>query len=250
VKKAPSALGTKRAMIAHMLSEDIGSGKYPVGSNLPSENDLAQSFGVSRHTIRVALTSLQESGLIASRQGIGNIVRNSSAPVRYVQAFDSLNDILQYAATTPVKIVDKAELTVDAALAAWLGCKSGERWWRVRTIRFSQDKKVCVAVTDIYIPYIFGSILNHLDESGGTVLTLIEGMLGKSIVEVRQEIASTKASAADASILNVRPLDPMLTITRHYFGSNGQLLEVSRAVHPGEIFGYSLRIRLARDSAY
>lgn len=236
-------------MIAHILAEDIGSGKYPVGSNLPSENDLAQAFGVSRHTVRIALTSLQESGLVASRQGIGNVVRNSSAPVRYVQAFDSLNDILQYAATTPVEITDKEELVVDETLAAWLGCKAGERWWRVTTVRFAQDKRVPVAATEIYIPYIFGSILNHLDESGGTILTLIEGMLGKAIVEVRQEIASTKATATDVRILNVDPLDPMLTITRHYYGANGQLLEVSRSVHPGEIFGYSLRIRLATRDA-
>ncbi len=58
---APKA-GTKRAMIAHTLSSDIQEGKYPIGSALPSENELAQSFGVSRHTIRIALTTLLDTG--------------------------------------------------------------------------------------------------------------------------------------------------------------------------------------------
>jgi DNA-binding GntR family transcriptional regulator len=245
---APKA-GTKRAMIAHTLSSDIQEGKYPIGSALPSENELAQSFGVSRHTIRIALTTLLDTGLISSHQGVGNIVRASSVPVRYAQSFDSLDNILQYAANTPVEFTGKTEVVVNAALAAWLGCKQGERWWRVTTIRFSSGKKTRVAASEIFIPYMFGSILNHTKKSGGTLLTLIEGMLGKSIVEITQEITASKATAAEAKDLMIAPRDPVLRIVRRYFGEGRQLLEVSRSAHPAESFSYAMRVRLTMKSA-
>jgi DNA-binding GntR family transcriptional regulator len=161
VKKIVPVAGTKRARIAHALSTDIQEGKYPIGSALPSENELAQSFGVSRHTIRIALTTLHDSGLITSHQGVGNIVRANNTSLRYAQSFDSLGNLLQYAANTPVEITGKSEVVANAAMAAWLGCKQGERWWRVTTIRFSSGKKTRVASTEKFNPYMFGSILNH-----------------------------------------------------------------------------------------
>lgn len=249
VKQALPFAGTKRAMIAHTLSSDIQDGRYPIGSALPSENELAQSFGVSRHTIRIALTTLHEAGLISSHQGVGNIVRASRVPVRYAQSFDSLGDILQYAANTPVEVTGKSEIVVSAALAAWLGCKQGERWWRITTIRFSTGKKARVASSEIFIPYMFGSLLNHLDKSGGTIFTLIESRLGKSIVEITQEITASKATAGEAKDLKIAPRDPVLRMVRRYFGTDRQLLEVSRSAHPAESFSYSMRVRLAMKPA-
>lgn len=57
----------------------IESGKLKVESRLPSENDLAQSFGVSRPVIREALVSLQALGLTTSRVGKGTYVVSSRA---------------------------------------------------------------------------------------------------------------------------------------------------------------------------
>jgi GntR family transcriptional regulator len=249
VKKIVPVAGTKRAMIAHALSTDIQEGKYPIGSALPSENELAQSFGVSRHTIRIALTTLHDSGLITSHQGVGNIVRANNTSLRYAQSFDSLGNLLQYAANTPVEITGKSEVVANAAMAAWLGCKQGERWWRVTTIRFSSGKKTRVASSEIFIPYMFGSILNHTATSSGTILTLFESILGKPIVEITQEITASKATAAEAKDLKIIPRDPVLRIVRRYFGANRQLFEVSRSAHPAESFSYSMRVRLTMKAA-
>jgi GntR family transcriptional regulator, transcriptional repressor for pyruvate dehydrogenase complex len=62
------------------LGEQIAAGRYPVGSRLPSELDLAQQFGVSRPVLRQALGRLRAEGLVTARQGAGNFVhrRNES----------------------------------------------------------------------------------------------------------------------------------------------------------------------------
>src|SRR5258707_13991823 len=54
--------------IAEKLTQKIHSGEMPDGSRLPSERELAETFGASRTSIREALLSLQSSGLISVRQ--------------------------------------------------------------------------------------------------------------------------------------------------------------------------------------
>ncbi|BFO09216.1 hypothetical protein GGER_17260 [Serratia rubidaea] len=51
------------------LKAGIHDGTYPVGDKLPSENELADAFGVSRAPVREALGILEVGGIISSRQG-------------------------------------------------------------------------------------------------------------------------------------------------------------------------------------
>lgn len=60
----------------NQLLQMIASGEWVEGSKLPSESQLCETLGVSRNTVRVALSKLNALGLIESRQGFGYSVRN------------------------------------------------------------------------------------------------------------------------------------------------------------------------------
>lgn len=60
--------------IYNMLYADIVNGLYKDGEKLPSESILTEKYGVSRHTLRMALAILSEDGLIQKYQGKGSIV--------------------------------------------------------------------------------------------------------------------------------------------------------------------------------
>ncbi|WP_246938543.1 FadR/GntR family transcriptional regulator [Bacillus pinisoli] len=68
-----------RKKVSHQVYEQlemmIRDGKFPPNSKLPTENELAKMFGVSRSPIREALSVLAASGLIESRQGGGSWVK-------------------------------------------------------------------------------------------------------------------------------------------------------------------------------
>jgi GntR family transcriptional regulator, transcriptional repressor for pyruvate dehydrogenase complex len=65
------------------LKAGISDGTFPVGEKLPSENILADAFGVSRVPVREALGVLEVSGIISSRQGGGHRVEQHSLLSKY-----------------------------------------------------------------------------------------------------------------------------------------------------------------------
>jgi GntR family transcriptional repressor for pyruvate dehydrogenase complex len=70
--------------ITESLRQDIVSGKYAPGTQLPAGKDLGHQFGVSITVVREALSRLKADGLVASRQGKGVFVPNDmrSRPFR------------------------------------------------------------------------------------------------------------------------------------------------------------------------
>jgi GntR family transcriptional repressor for pyruvate dehydrogenase complex len=82
--------------ITLMLRNDIVSGKYEPGRQLPAGKDLSDLFGVSITVIREALSRLKSDGLVASHQGKGVFVENDARarPFRLASPTGKQNSLL------------------------------------------------------------------------------------------------------------------------------------------------------------
>ena len=74
IQKLKFAKMTLRDSIAEKLEEMILSEELKVGSKIPSEIELAESFGVSRNILREAFNILKERGMISGKAGDGTYV--------------------------------------------------------------------------------------------------------------------------------------------------------------------------------
>ncbi len=66
--------------ISQKLAKAIAGGEYEIGQRLPSERELAHTFGVSRPTVREAIIALELDGLVEVRLGSGVYVTNRLPP--------------------------------------------------------------------------------------------------------------------------------------------------------------------------
>lgn len=236
---------TKQDLLASALSSEIRSGRYKAGDRLPSEPQLSQSFGVSRHTVRAALRVLHDLGLVVSHKGVGTIVQETRLVSHYSQSFSSAEDLLQYAATTRVRVIDRTEIVVDAARAAQFGCKPGEHWWRVRTVRSDPASHSVVAFSELHIPLAFGAALQDLGRGKQPIFKRVEAQFGEAVTGIEQDISCMLALTDDeARHLKVPSASPALQINRRYLGNGGRVLEVVRSLHPSDMFKYSMRVQL------
>lgn len=241
---------TKHGLLTEALTAEIRAGRLCVGDLLPSEPQLSQRYGVSRQTVRAALRTLRQGGLISSQRGIGSTVIDTQVESRYSQSFGSAEDLLRYATTTPVKEVEREEVVVDAALAVRFGCKPGEHWWRVRTLRLKPGGRTAIACSDIHIPLAFAAVLDEIALSRQPIFALIEQRFQQPAVEIQQEIACVaRLTPGECRLLKLPPRSPGLEITRRYIGRGGRVLEVARSVHPPETFRYPMRLQLNAGAA-
>ncbi|MDT0682320.1 FadR/GntR family transcriptional regulator [Roseicyclus sp. F158] len=89
---------TKLSDVAYREMLDlIRDGTWATKSRLPSENEMAASFGVSRPVIRQALARLREEGLISSRRGSGSFVTRTPTSESQFPSITSIADITSLA---------------------------------------------------------------------------------------------------------------------------------------------------------
>src|SRR5262245_37240942 len=157
---------TRYPELAQHLAQGIASGRFPVGSLLPTELELCEQFSASRHTVRKALGELEELGLVSRRKHVGTRVESVRPAAGFSESLASIEDLVQFA-ETHVRVVRKIEEVVaDRALAKELACPVGTRWLRISSLR--QDEKQParpIGWTDVYVDAAYAELRNIVRKS-------------------------------------------------------------------------------------
>jgi GntR family transcriptional repressor for pyruvate dehydrogenase complex len=92
--KQPAPSANRVDTVYAGIIESMSSGEYPESGRLPTEAELAQKFGVSRPTVREALSRLRMDGLIASRRGSGSyVLRRPDKNIKRFAPIESIADV-------------------------------------------------------------------------------------------------------------------------------------------------------------
>jgi len=229
--------------VARALKEQIVGGLYPVGSQLPTEDELCERFSVSRYTVREALRRLREDNLVSSRQGAGTVVVPRRSTDSYVHDVMSINDLLAFATGARFAIESIKMISMDERLASRTGLASGDEWLAVRGLRQTEGAQFPVCATEYYINREFAAVGRLLQRHSGPIFPLIEDLFGQSIAEVHQEIAAVLVSPALADALKVETGTAALEMRRTYKLSNGDVAQVTINTHPASRFRHSMTMR-------
>jgi len=120
--------------VAGAIAAAIDQGRYPVGTRLPGERDLAEEFAVSRPTVREAMIALEIRGLVEARHGSGLYVIATSAELASpaeldVGAFELVEARILFegeAAAIAATVIDEAALAeLDETLAVMAAVDPG-----------------------------------------------------------------------------------------------------------------------------
>jgi len=232
--------------VAERLSDSITQGEYGIGSLLPTESELCDKFGVSRHTVREALRKLRDLGLVTRHQGVGTRVENAEISGRYVASLNSIQDMWRHVEQTQPKVVYKATERKSQALFALPSFPGDDTWQRVDVVRSNMfDQKLLpVSLSNIYINNAFKGVVGMIDKATVPIFSLIEKKYGPKVVRVQQEIAATMLDVPTAKLLKAKPNTPGLSITRIYTGPGNVVIQVSRAISPADRFTYEMELNL------
>lgn len=226
--------------ISESLLSEIAEGRFPVGSMLPTELELCERFGVSRFTVREALRRLHDLGMLNRRRGSGTVVRCLEPQATFVQALNSMSEMLQYPPETQIKALKSQEVTADAELAHMLRCGVGSKWERICCVRWLDNSSTPICWTDVYVLPSYKGVFDSIGTEHKPVFELLIDEFGESVTNVRVEMSASSVTPEMADALSVEPGTPAMTIVRRYIGKRNRTFEVSVSVHPEGRFTYAL----------
>lgn len=121
---APLEVGKRADAVVRRLSEGIRLGLLVADEQLPSESDLAESFGVSQVTVREALTALRGQGLVTTRRG-----RNGGSFVRRIRggASDLLRERLLEVSPSELRDLADHYAAIGGTCAQLAADRAGEQ---------------------------------------------------------------------------------------------------------------------------
>jgi len=235
--------------LENVLREKITSGTFPPGERLPTEIELIEAYGVSRITVRQALSALTEEGLIERQQGRGTFVANRrSRKGRFsgtIHLTGSLDELIAMGMDTPVKILEMNLVEADQHEAELLQIKVGVRIYRLKRLRLRENKPFGLIFN--YIPEEIGAKLTIEELGSGALLHTMETKLGLNLDSASQEIHAELADPYVAKLLGVRVGTALLSIERTVYTDKGKPVEFVHTLYRSDLYGYS--VRLVRDKA-
>ncbi|MGF3026738.1 GntR family transcriptional regulator [Methylobacterium aquaticum] len=240
------------AQVARDLTAGITTGRFPIGSLLPTELELCEHYGASRHTVRTAIRQLQDQGLVSRKKKAGTRVEAAAPTSGYRQSLASLEDLIQFGVAHIRTVQETAEVTADASLAAELGCEEGTRWFRISSLRLDgRPGGAPIGWTDVYIDPTYADLGDVVRASPDVLITtLIEQRYGRRSAEIRQDVDAIALPAVRAAALQAKPEAPALRIVRQYLDEKGKVFEISSTIHPVGRFTVSQRLRRMYENGH
>ncbi len=148
LKEKPPSLAEQ---VLYRLMDGIRRGTYPPGSKLPPENCLAEELGVSRATVRQALSRLAERDLITRKPGDGTYVTNLSGVANPLNQFVHLfQRIAEHGCKPDFLTLSVETVPADAKLSTALRVRPESDVLKVRKV-FTADGRPVIYVIN-YVP--------------------------------------------------------------------------------------------------
>ena len=230
--------------IRETLRDEIKRGEYKRGEKLPSEDELASKYGVSRMTVRQGILDLIDEGMIYRRHGVGTFVAFPHVERDHSHLTNFFEIAQQAGIKVDARILKVEILPAKQKIASELEIPEGDSVIHIKTLRFTDD--VPVTVHDAYIPHrLFSSLLTQdLKSLESQHLWSILESFGFKLKRAIQKLEAREAGDEIAELLEIDESAPILFKERTTYADDGTPVEFIFCYNRGDM--YSLTVTLER----
>jgi GntR family transcriptional regulator len=225
-----------------LLKRRIASGSISNGTRLPTEQQLAVGFGVSRITAKRVMDLLAADDLIERKRGKGSHVTYEPSDTE-VEAplVGMLEKLASMSRTTVVKVLQVSEIEPSQNIVEDLNLEPGETVHYVQRVRSSEDG----APFAYYESWTRGISHGFTAENiSKTQRFAIMAENGHDIGRIEQYLSAGAATAEVADSLGLHIGDPVLTLLRHSYDANGDVVDLLSCQYHPDRFHYRMNLSM------
>ncbi|KGJ87903.1 histidine utilization repressor [Thalassotalea sp. ND16A] len=219
----------KFTQIKQFIFEQIESGTWSEHQRVPSENELASQFGVSRMTARRALQELTDEGVLSRSKGSGTFVASFKSQSSLMEIRNIADEVKAAGHTYSAKPVGIEKLLADAAIAIELDIAIGDSVYFSKILHMQNDQPIQLeqrfvnaALVPNYINQDFSVITPHEYLSKEAPLT-----------EATHQIEAVLSEATITALLAIKAEQPCLQVKRRTWSSHG-VVSLAILTSPGD----------------
>lgn len=223
--------------VAQHLESAIADGTLAAGTLLLNEVDMADALALSRPTMRRALQSLVDKGLLVRRRGVGTRVVQSKMrrSLELTSLFEDLSKIGQ-APTTLVLSSETVQAPPDVAAKMRLAPDSDV----VELVRLRNAGGKPIAKMTNFVPVDMVRLTS--DDLAQRGLYDLMRSQGVTLHSADQTIGAAKASAADAKLLDEPRGAALLTMERVAYDDRGRVVEYGRHLYAASRYSFEISL--------
>lgn len=219
------------------LKQKIEAGSWQVGTRIPSERKLAETYHVSRMTLRQAVQTLIDEGLLRRAIGSGTFVTNQKVQ-EHMSGISSFTETMEAVGKVPssktlsYKIIEPTFKESQA-----LELKANERVLRMERLRFGDGEPICLETTTVSAELIKGMPQVDVTESFYRSLAEQKGIIPAN---AKQYISAILASPRIAEMLDIKAGDPILKLKQISYLKNQKPFEFVETQYVAQRFEFYL----------
>jgi len=227
-----SANRPRHVELSRKLAQAIVSGNFSVGERFPTESDLQERFGVGRHTVREALKTLTDQGLLVRKPKVGTMVVGDKPQSQYTHLIRDIRGLLDFSGNTRLQIEYAGIMTPGDVLSDHLNIEPGAKWLRIAGIRYTREDNTPLCWSEIYVPQGFPLDRQKILAGVNPIYEYICAEHGMKLDQVEQEISAGLMGEQAALLLESTPGSATLTVVRRYLDQDGTLFEITINTYP------------------
>jgi GntR family transcriptional regulator, phosphonate transport system regulatory protein len=218
--------------IAESLSADLRSGRIKPGDRLPTELELAERFSVNRHTVRRAVATLAEQGILRIEQGRGTFVNDKTIDYVLGRRTRFSANLLAQGREPGHRLISAERTTVSGTIAADLKLREGAAVMRIETLGIGDGAPMSYGVHEFPLPR-FAGIDDAYRRLGSLTSALEEFGVGDYVRKVTRLLARLP-SEREAEFLQQTTSRPVLQAEAVNVDAKGKPTHHSLAVFAGD----------------
>ena len=221
-----------------LLKNRILDGSIPDGTQMPTEQQLAEAFSVSRITAKRAMDELAGEELVERRRGKGTHVTHHYDP-ETVEAplLGMLEKLTSMGRKTRVKVLDVGKLVPPGDIQVDLGLDPGEKAHRVVRVRSSEDGTPFAHHISWTLGIRSGFTERELEKRVRLDILKDNGI---EVHRIEQTLSATAAPDFVARELGMKEGDPVLTLLRRSYTSDDKIVDILYCHYHPKRFQYRM----------
>ena len=224
---------------------DHAGGREP-GTMIPSETQLAERFSTSRMTVRQAVNSLVEQGVLHRRQGVGTFVLAPKAQQDLSSLLGFSEEMRRRGLEVSNRLVTRRRTAPSAHVAQQLRLRPRREVVILERVRLVDG--VPMALETAHLPASrFGGLLEEADLERESLFDLLERAYGCRIAGAEHAIEPVNADARSAGLLDIAPGTALIKMEGCNFDTGGEPVEYVEGLYRGDRYRLGLSLRRVRS---